>query len=579
MLAKIGYDMKYWWEKHPGRLDFEIQELEAAGILCKLEPAAFAEGVAVLHLVANLKGHPDLKLKVVYPNLYPALPFEIESTGLALPHHQNPFDKNLCLLDNPGDNWKPSDTVARFISDKLPAVLEAGYADRKSKLESPRSEPFSNYMVFSPQSIIFFDSSWSISPDVESGKLIIGINEPPNESIFRGAVLEVRDKESNMLSTAAKEVSVTFQKKLTGRWVRFEQPPKSRDLSDIFQEALKLDSRLKNPLNNRIGELDNVDVIGILFPEETKWRETGDGWFFIVRTTKKNKRCLPLLVRGGRAGRVDLQGRNPSLKGLESKKVAVFGLGCLGAPSVLEFAKCGIGEIRLLDGDYVEPGTTVRWPFGLQTAAGRDKSSLLSHIIKNDYPFTQVSNSVCRLGKAFWRPDHQEGISEREILNKMLDGVDLIYDATAEIMINHALSELAAAQKIPYILVAGTPGMWGGRIVRVRPVEKSGCWFCYRHATEKGDIPSPISDEINGLIAPEGCRAPTFSGTSFDAAEISMGGVRLAISTLMEGIDGGYPAIDWDVAVINLRDINGAVIAPQWSTCQLMKDAQCHCVR
>jgi molybdopterin/thiamine biosynthesis adenylyltransferase len=566
--------MKPWWGKYPERLDFEIQELKDAGILCEQDKTALAEGTVVLHLVADVVDHPGLKLKVVYPEFYPEFPFEIESVDLALPHHQNPFAKNLCFLDNPGENWDgANDTVARFIQDRLPKVLIAGNSDQKNDLESPRSEPFSNFIRFSQESIIFIDSAWSIKSDVSSGKLLMGLNMQPNTAAVRGSVLEVQDRDNNVLASADDEIKNICQKKLTGRWVRFDHPPASNDLEKIFLEAVSKDKRLgSKPLHNQF----NIDVIGILFPEETKWREKGDGWIFIVRTFERGK-VHPLLVRGGRAGRRDLQGRNPSLRGIENKKVAVFGLGCLGAFSAMEFARCGVGELRLLDDDQVEPGTIVRWPFGLQTAAGRDKSSLLASIITADYPFTRVAPCLCRLGRAHWPSNDSRGPTERDIYNHMLDGVDLVYDATAEIPINRVLSNLAAERGIPYILVAGTPGMWGGRVVRILPDENHGCWACYRHATHEGVIPTPISDEINGTIAPEGCRAPTFTGTNFDASEISMAGVRMAVSTLMRDVDGGYPSIGWDVAVVNLRDESGAAIPPQWSTHQLAKQPKCHC--
>lgn len=568
--------MKPWWEKYPERLEFEVQELKDAGILCDQDKTALAEGAVVLQLVADIEGHPGLKLKVIYPEFYPEFPFEIEAQELSLPHHQNPFSKNLCFLDDTGKNWDGcNDTVARFIQDRLPAVLSAGYSDQKNELESPRSEPFSNFVSFSNDSIVLFDSSWSIKSDVTSGKLSIGLYTVPHIRLFRGAILELQDRDGNVLAKADDGVANACKKRITGRWVRFDKPPSSNELKHILDEAVSKDKRLGGkPQQNQF----NVDVIAILFPEETKWREDGDGWIFVVRTFEKGK-VHSILVRGSRAGRNDLQGRNPSLRGLENKKIAVFGLGCIGASSAIEFARSGIGELRFLDGDHVEPGTVIRWPFGLMTAAGKNKCTVLANIIAADYPFTKVDHSfIYRLGRAQWSPNGKQEISEREIYSIMLDGVDLIYDAAAEVStVSRVLSNLAAKRGIPYIFVAGTPGMWGGRVVRILPGKDRGCWACYRQATNDGIIPTPISDEINGMIAPEGCRAPTFTGTNFDASEISMAGVRIAISTLMEGIEGGYPTIDWDVAIINLRDESGAVIAPRWSTHQLLKQQSCHC--
>ena len=65
-------------------------------------------------------------------------------------------------------------------------------------------------------------------------------------------------------------------------------------------------------------------------------------------------------VKAGRASRRDLTLRMPELTPLADKVVAVFGLGCIGGPSALEFARAGVGELRVLDHDAVDPGTIGR---------------------------------------------------------------------------------------------------------------------------------------------------------------------------------------------------------------------------
>lgn len=562
--------MKLWWELYPGRLEYEINKLQDAGIVCELDEKAFAEGIAVLHLMHDTAAFPDLKLKVVFPDMYPKVPFEVFAPNLSLSHHLQPFDKNLCFLDDPGNTWRTDDTVAGFIRDRLPMVLEAG-GDEKNDLEVRRSEPISNYLHFQHNSIVLVDGSWTIPSQANNGRLVIGSNELIHDHAFRGAVLEVKGAEGTVIAHADERLCRKYNKRLTGRWVRFPDAPKTRNVRELFDYAVSLAPHLRKPFANP----GDFDIIGIVFPEELAWREEGDSWIFIVRKVKKNG--LTFLVRGGRSGTQDLLGRNPSLVGLHTKTIAMFGLGCLGGPSAMEFARSGVGKLRLLDDDYVEPSTTVRWPFGLHMAAGIDKSPMLKYAIAADYPFTEVDAFVTRLGKAVWPPIDPPGQREKDIIKMMVDGADLIFDATAEFTINNMLAGIASDYRIPYIAISGTPGMWGGCIIRILPGDEEPCWNCIWHAFNEGLMPRPFADLKNGLVAPEGCSAPTFSGTSFDASVISSGGVRLAISTLMEGLKDGYPSTPWNVAVINLRNEHGHVIPPTWQVFKPTQHHNCYC--
>lgn len=550
-----------------------MQQLEANGALCEVDQTALAEGVAVINLSMNIGEYAGLNIQVVFPEIYPLVPFQAYAPDLSLPHHIQPFSKNICLLDDPGNTWRCDDTVASFMVHQLPKVLAAGADSNKNDLEAPRSEPLTNYLQFAPRSMVFFDSFWSVPEGAESGRLVIGSNEPFHHSFIRGAIFEVRDKAGNILVQADSEIKNSYGKRLAGRWVRINNLPCFHSVDALYEMALAVDKQIKKPLATH----GDFEILGILIQEETKWRETGDSWIFLVRTVKNNRTSPFMLVRGGRAGRRDLQGRNPALCGMENKSVALFGLGCLGAPSALELAKCGTGKLMLLDDDHVEPGSTVRWPFGLQSAAGLEKSMLLFHVINRDYPYTNVSAFVTRLGNATWPTTDPVGLRERDVLLKMLEDANLVFDATAEFSINNMLAMLAAEQGIPYIAIAGTPGMWGGSIIRIRPGKDNACWNCVWHAVNDGSIPSPNADTDNGVVAPEGCSAPTFTGTAFDAAEISMGGVRLAVSTLMEDTTGGYPSTEWDVAIVNLRDVNGNLIPPHWQTFKLKRHPKCQC--
>src|SRR6266545_171788 len=183
-------------------------------------------------------------------------------------------------------------------------------------------------------------------------------------------------------------------------------------------------------------------------------------------------------VRAGRIGRGDLTLRSPELQPLGEKSAAMFGLGCIGSTSALALARAGIGELRLLDHDYVDPGTVGRWEIGL-SAAGRSKVEVIKERIEYDFPLTNVSvASQWKIGAV--RDPHAVEESEYSVIAAMTDGVSAIYDSSAEVGVNRFLSDVAQSLKIPYILVAGTPGGWGGEVLRISPGMTLGCWYCYQ---------------------------------------------------------------------------------------------------
>lgn len=282
----------------------------------------------------------------------------------------------------------------------------------------------------------------------------------------------------------------------------------------------------------------------------------------------------PYLARVYYVAPPDLSARVPELAPLRDKVVAIIGLGCLGAPSALEFAKAGIKELRLVDHDVVDPGTAVRWPKGF-SAAGQHKAVLLHQMIRADYPYTRTGYYGLRIGRI--RPHEREPRSDLSLLTTILTGVDLIYDATAEIGVQHFLSDWAWNQDTPYIGVAGTLGAWGGKAFRVRKRADGGCWFCYcLHCMDGMEIRDPPSaPDAQGNVQPTGCADPTFTGAGFDMLQVAMAGVRLAVSTLCEGREGAYPACEWDIIHMRLRDDNGGIVVPTFTSYRLTKHPEC----
>lgn len=273
-------------------------------------------------------------------------------------------------------------------------------------------------------------------------------------------------------------------------------------------------------------------------------------------------------TRARQAGPLDLSSRVPELAPLKERTVVVVGLGGLGAPSALEFARAGVRELRLIDADFVDPGTSVRWPLGLR-AAGLPKVEALKSLIEAHWPLTRVVAINHRIGGI--RDPGQP--PEEQILLSAVSGASLIYDASAEPGVQYFLSHLAREEEVHYLCAWTGPGAWGGIVARLSPHIAAPCWLCLMYALEQGEIPSPPFDP-EGEIQPIGCADPTFTGTGFDLASIALLGVRLAVSTIAGGVDGVYPTCDWDVGLMVHRRERDR-ISPATQTYTLMRWAEC----
>lgn len=566
--------LKFWWERWKGRLEYELDELKSHGIRCERDEEAFANGAVIIKLWFPAEGEETIALTAHYPDTYPYTRFEVKAQELVLDHHLAPFDKNLCLMGQATENWDTDNTLYKVLKDKLKDVLKTGRSDdldEAAVLEEEQGEPISFYYPYLLDSIVLIDSDWSLNTSDNKGELTIGVKKDA-ETTLRGAVLEVKDNSSQTLIQGNPSFKKIYPNQLNCRWVRLDEIIGENNPGKFFEKLCEQFPFLKKPKWNNI-KRGNIDVIGIIFPEELGWRKSSDGWMFLVRaaTLIENKpQEIFYFARTGRAGRTDLSARIPEVSSIANRKAAVIGLGGVGWASALELARNGIGELRIDDDDTVEPGTTVRWAFGLP-AAGRIKVDAIKEFIDTNYPYTKVIPYIHRIGSAL-----NETGSDLKVLGELFDGVDLIYDASAEVGIQQLLSDLAAEQNVPYICVSTRQGAWGGEVARIRPEETKGCWMCLQHSLKDGTIPAPPSD-TEKMFQPAGCASPTFTGVSFDIQEVSLCGVRLAVSTLSENTKGTYPKADWDVSIVYLRENKNELIAPKWKTYPLNPHPLCSC--
>jgi len=565
----------------------ELDELRAAGIQFQVDEKTLAHRILRIeftHVVESV----EVSGEAVYPDLYPDFRPAVNAKPLGLTHHQNPFGGNVCLLGRGGDRWRPSYTLAWLLTVQLPKVLASGRPGASADavgLEDVQAEPYSAYLPPMPGSAMLIDGAWEIPAGVLWGRLVIGTRKAAySTEAPRSAVIQVKDGDGNVIAAADPRVAELFPHRHHGRWARSDQSKQDDFKALVDGAAAHIPEAARRSWPQVQSNQDALRILGIVIPEEVAHRQSGQGWTFAVLWQEKmkgkkrkqrgaiNREIRIGFARPVYAGRTDLSVRVPELAPLGMKKIALFGLGSLGAPAALEFARAGLGELRVLDGDYVDAGPTVRWPFGVRDV-GRNKVEVLQDFIREHYPYTVVVPFSHELGE----PAALGRKADQNILDEMLKGVDLVFDATANLNVQRMLAEVARERKLPYVMVEGRHGGWGGVVFRQLTESGSPCLYCLQYALETGggleDAPGAPPDGVQ----PRGCGDVTFTGTGFDMTTIALDAVRRAIGTLCNGSPGGYPDAPGNVAIIALRDQDGAPCAPTWSIHTLSPHAACDC--
>ena len=583
-----------WFNNLPERWTGEQQELEAAGIQYEVDIDLKAQGFLRLSLVITaMDGIPadflPLQLQVDYPETYPYFRPSVNAPGITLPRHQNLIDKNLCLLPRETDNWRPETTLAALLLEQLPKIFREGFVtdpDILKENEDEQAEPVSEYYGGIPNASVIMDTlSFDLIPTTEGPAQFLGTIDLRFASHFvvptRIFGFECFDQHRNSIAKLPDLIAEQYPLRGTAGVYRTQIPPPTADPNEgiAWITALIRESRLKPLKFNQsvfLKDRDTVNnVIAITFPEEHRLGERSWGWLFIVSGTVSKRRDAPAghyqyFARVNRYNMGELAIRIPKLRPLATKTVTVLGLGAIGGPSAIELAKNGVKELRLVDFDFVNAGTTVRWPLGL-SSAGMFKTEALTKFINENYPEVLVKTYHYRIGAV--RINQDGKILPAPSLPDILDGSSLVYDATVEVGVSHMIAVESQNRRIPFIIVYGTMGVWGGVVMRQLPSPEKGCWMCFQHSIDDGQIALPPAD-MSGKIQASGCGDLSFTGTSFELGNIVNAGVRMAVATMCRGTDG-YEDFNSDVGVLSLVNEEQKPIFPTWKDYVLAKHPSC----
>lgn len=579
---------KDWWERWNGLLQAELDAFAARGASARI--VSQANGFLIMAVDWPLDDR-TIRLDVGFSPLHPYFRPTVTTADLQLARHQHPFDGGLCLLVQGSGQWHGGERVADLIASQLASIIsvnrlraEGDWAGA-AELEEQAADPLAAYLAGNGEecSAVLMASAPAI-PRSAAGPAQFAVQwrstrraQGPFEAVLRKC-----EPASGSWLAPAFDLPQPHGEwhRLPGRWVRLagplpDDPAALLEMADAAYAQLALaDKALRSHTAKAQAELS---ITAIVYEDELHYGPGGRGdnlLFLAVRSEpgKPGKRNCTL-VRGFRVGE-DRLARLPVAATLRARHVLLLGCGAIGSFVALELARAGVGQLRLVDHDLVEPGNSVRWPLG-RPYWGLPKVAALHAFLSQNYPWTATSHAVLRIGGALADPEGAAKLTgnPRAQLREMIAEADLVIDATASDECQLAVAHLCRDLAKPLVVGHATEGLAGGAVVRLRP-ERPGCLACLHDHWSEGSVALPPIDP-SGTITPLGCNMPTFTGGAFDLEEVSLEMVRSAIGLLAPDVrDPG----DWDWSTLALVGEEGRRL-PAWSSGKIVPRATCACSR
>jgi hypothetical protein len=574
-----------WWVEQPTLLSEELDRAAALGLtIGRAEPRD--DGFLVWHgvRVPGLDG-PDQTFRVVFPVGYPHFrPGVFREHGHQMAHHDSP-EGGLCLLPPSSAYWTPHDMVADLLCQQLPKTIGAGTTgdrdDLPDNIEVEQAEPAGAYLRCGAGRA--FLHGHGIDATAGYGPLWFSVQVNPFEADSvrvdpTSAFFDVQLKHVLLQGTVPADAASG----LRGRW----------SFVDVLDTDPQQAWRRAEDADSQKAPVVPVDVAGhqlklslrlVLFEEETSWRRSDPhrpGAAVLLRVTTP-----PRVTRTGRPARrkvasprdlstfhwikvhrmkpEDRLARTPATVSLTGKRAFVCGYGAIGSVVVEHLARAGLGHFALLDSDCVEVGNLVRHNATLPMV-GYPKVTVGEHLTQQINPQATVEKIPWQLGLARTPSSGETLLNEVDTVREQISRSHLVIDAAAEDGVARFLAHHARQFGKPYLRLTASEGAWGGRVLLLQP--DGACWTCVRHHTADDLTLLPPRDTTNGTVQPQGCLLPTFTGSHFDLAEVSLQATRTAVSLLCADDPDGYRGIQPTLAVLRLREETGTPTPPTWST-------------
>jgi molybdopterin/thiamine biosynthesis adenylyltransferase len=225
---------------------------------------------------------------------------------------------------------------------------------------------------------------------------------------------------------------------------------------------------------------------------------------------------------------------------LETKSIAIVGLGSFGSNIAIELAKAGIGNFKLFDFDRIELSNIARHTCGVSDL-GRYKTHAIRDAILQKNPFANVSTFEININ------DHED------ILIAEIKDVDIILCLTDENQSRSRLNALSIEHRKTIIYGRAITRAEGGDVFRYTPDENKPCLAClignglFNFKNEEISSQRQADRDLPAYTSAENKAAAVQVGLSSDILPICNMIVKLTLVELSKGLNGGLASLEEDL--------------------------------
>ncbi|MEZ0108759.1 hypothetical protein ABH920_002760 [Catenulispora sp. EB89] len=204
---------------------------------------------------------------------------------------------------------------------------------------------------------------------------------------------------------------------------------------------------------------------------------------------------------------------------LRAMRVAVIGVGSIGAAAAEVLAGYGIGTLALVDPDRLLSHNLIRHPLTARDL-GRTKVAGLADHLRRTWPETAVE------------PLALDAVVDADRIRPMLKECALVVCAADGVTPRRVVSHLARHARIPAVLACVLEDGEIGEVLRLQPWPSRGCLTCQREhlAGSGGFDPEPALDAPYGL----GSDDRPMTAVAGDLHLVGTLAAKSAVATLLE---------------------------------------------